>query len=155
MPTERDYFVLTPQYVLATCENAHQFMLWTVIKMVAGEHGVCILGTCDLAALAMLGVGTVHQARLDLIRLGLIEGRLYRDRGYPNEVWHLSIPDLWAANRAWREQHHSLHERIELKRAQREDIQRARSQRKRDQSQSRRAPGPANDPFLRKWGKKA
>ena len=129
MPTERDYFILIPQLVLATCENVHQFMLWTVIKMVAGEDGVCILGTRDLATLAMLGAGTVHQARLDLIRLGLIEGRLHRDPGYPNEVWHLAIPDLWAANRDWREQHHPLRERIELKREQRERTQRARSQR--------------------------
>ena len=88
MPTERDYFILTPQVVLATCENVYQFMLWTVIKMVAGEHGVCILGTRDLATLAMISVGAVHQARLDLIRLGLVVGRLHRDRGYSNEVWH-------------------------------------------------------------------
>ena len=145
MPTKREYFILIPHLVLATCENVHQFMLWAVIMMVAGENGVCILGTRDLATLSMLSVGTVHQARLDLMRLGLIVGRLHRDHGYPNEVWHLSIPDLWAANRAWREQHHSLRGRIELKRAQRERTQRARSQRKRVQREQAGGPdvGPS------------
>lgn len=111
---------MTPQLVWAKCENAHQFVLWSVIKMVAGEEGTCILGTRDLAALAMLGVGTVHQARQDLLRLGLLEGELCRDPGYPNAVWHLRIPDLWAANHAWRKAHPSLRERIEYKRAHKE-----------------------------------
>jgi hypothetical protein len=115
---------MTPQLVWATCENAHQFVLWSAIKMVAGEDGTCILGTRDLAALAMLSVGTVHQARQALLRLGLLKGELCRDPGYPNAVWHLRVPDLWAANHAWREAHPALRERIEYKSAQKE---RARS----------------------------
>ena len=53
MSPNRTYLVMTPQLVWATCENAHQFALWSVIKMVAGEDGTCTLGTRDLAALAM------------------------------------------------------------------------------------------------------
>ena len=121
MSTQRTYFVMTPQLVWATCENAHQFTLWSVIKMVAGEDGTCILGTRDLATLAMLSAGTVHYARQDLLRLGLLEGELCRDPGYANAVWHLRIPDLWAANHAWREAHPSLRERIDAKRAQRRE----------------------------------
>jgi hypothetical protein len=109
---------MTPQLVWAVCENEHQFMLWSVIKMVAGEDGTCILGSRDLAALAMLGMGTMHQARQDLLRLGLLEGEISRDPGHPNAVWHLRVPDLWAANHAWREARPSLYDRIEYKRAQ-------------------------------------
>lgn len=122
MAYKRTHFIMTPQLVWATCENAHQYMLWSMIKMVAGEDGTCILGTRDLAVLAMLSVGTVHRARQDLLRLGLLEGELYRDPGYANAVWHLRVPDLWAANHAWRETHPSLRERIENKRAQQQYV---------------------------------
>jgi hypothetical protein len=126
MPSNRTYFIMTPQLVWATCENAHQFMLWSAIKMVAGDDGTCILGTRDLAALAMLSAGSVHKARQDLLRLGLLKGKLYRDPGYANPVWHLRIPDLWAANHAWREAHPSLEERIAYKRAQKQRAHDAR-----------------------------
>jgi hypothetical protein len=69
----------------------------------------------------MIGVATAHQARQDLLRLGLLEGKLCRDPGYPHAVWHLRVPDLWAANHAWREAHPSLVERIEYKRARQQD----------------------------------
>jgi hypothetical protein len=118
MAHKRTHFIMTPQLVWATCENTHQFMLWSVIKMVAGEEGTCILGTRELAAMAMIGVATAHRARQDLLRLGLLEGQLCRDPGYPYAVWHLRVPDLWAANHAWREAHPSLRGRIENKRAQ-------------------------------------
>lgn len=124
MPSNRTHFILTPQLVWARCENAHQLALWSAIKMVAGEEGTCILGTRDLAALAMLGTGTTHQAREDLLRLGLLQGELCRDPGYPHPVWHLRIPDLWGANRAWREAHPSLRERIAYKAAQKERLRR-------------------------------
>jgi len=95
-------------------------MLWSAVKMVAGEEGTCILGPRDLATLAMLSVGTVHQARQDLLRLGLLEGELRRDPGHPSAVWHLRVPNMWTANHVWREEHPSLRERIAYKRARRQ-----------------------------------
>ena len=116
---DRAYYVMTPHLVLAACEDPYQLALWTVIKMIAGEEGQCTLGTADLAALAMMSTGKCQQARAELLRLGLIEGRLYRDEGHPRAVWHLRIPDLWPANIDWRQGHDSLRGRVALKRAQR------------------------------------
>ena len=113
------YFVITPHLVWALCENPYQLTLWCVIKMIAGEEGECMLSTEDLAALAMISAGTCSQARQALLRLGLLQGELRRDPGYPQPVLHLRVPDLWAANVAWREANHSLRGRIALKQAQR------------------------------------
>ena len=70
--------------------------------MIAGEEGECILATPDLAALAMISTGQVSESRKYLLGCGLLEGKYKRDPGYPQPVWHLRIPDIWADNLAWR-----------------------------------------------------
>lgn len=119
---DRSYFVLTPQIVWALCQDPYQFTLWTVVKMIAGEAGECILETGDLAAAAMMSAGKCHQARRALMALRLLHGDLRRDPGYPRKVWHLSIPDLWPANVQWRLAHPMLKDRIAAKHAQRRSI---------------------------------
>lgn len=116
---DRAYFVVTPQLVWAMCGDTYEFTLWSVVKMIAGEDGVCTLVTKDLANLAMMSAGKCAKVRAALIRKKLLTGSLYRDPGYPQPVWHLSIPDLWEHNVAWRQQNHSLRERIAWKREQR------------------------------------
>lgn len=115
---DRSYFVLTPQLVWAMCDDVYELGLWTVVKMVAGEDGLCILETGDLAALAMMSVGKLHQCRKSLLRKRLLTGSLYRDPGFSNAVWHLEVPDLWAANLQWRVAHNGLKDRVEYKRQQ-------------------------------------
>jgi hypothetical protein len=114
------YFVIVPHLVAAMCENTYQLALWTMVKMIAGEDGECMLCTEDLAALAMMSEGKCSQARKALLRLGLLQGELRRDPGYPQPVWHLRVPDLWKANVTWRERHHSLRGRIKAKQKQRQ-----------------------------------
>ena len=115
---DRKYFIMTPQLVWALCENVYQFTLWNVIKMVAADNGECYLSTRDLAAAAMMSTGKCCQARKRLLELGLLEGKVYRDAGYQQPVWHLNIPDLWPANIDWRLKNNSLLARIEAKRIQ-------------------------------------
>jgi len=119
---DRSYFVITPQLVWALCQDPYEYTLWGVIKMIAGEQGECMLSTPDLAAAAMMSTGKLSSCRLRLLSLGLLTGELRRDPGYPQSVWHLTIPDLWAANVEWREAHPALLERIEGKRRQRKSL---------------------------------
>jgi hypothetical protein len=87
--------------------------------MIAGEDGECFLGTPELAALAMMSIGKTVECRKRLIELGLLEGEITRDNGYPQAVWHIRVPDLWATNLKWREANHSLLDRVERKAAKR------------------------------------
>lgn len=101
--TDRKYFIVTPQLVWALSRDPHDLTLWTVVKMIAGDHGECFLATPELAALAMMSQGKCQDSRRYLLDIGLLEGELEKDPGYPQPVWHLRVPDLWPRNLAWRE----------------------------------------------------
>ena len=116
---DRRYFIITPQLVWALSRTPYDYVLWDVVKMIAGEDGECMLATEDLAALAMMSVGKLVDCRKYLLKRGLLEGEIRRDPGYPQPVWHLRIPDLWQDNIAWRnELGHSLKDRIRYKKRQ-------------------------------------
>lgn len=112
---DRKYFIQVPQLVFALCRTPYDFTLWNVIKMIAGETSECILSTSDLADLAMMSTGKVSDSRAYLIEVGLLKGKCYREKGYPQPVWHLRIPDIWLENIKWRQLYDSLKDRIELK----------------------------------------
>lgn len=117
---DKNYFTLTPRIVWAKCSDPYEFTLWSVIKGIAGDDGECYLSTPDLAKLSMMSSGKVSQCRKSLINKGLLEGDLRRDPGYPQPVWHLSIPDLWPENIASSLAMPSLRERIDFKARQKE-----------------------------------
>jgi hypothetical protein len=120
---DKAYFTITPQLVWALSKDPYDFTLWNVIKMIAGDSGECYLSTEDLATLAMMSTGKVSQCRKRLIERGLLEGEIRRDPGYPQPVWHLSIPDLWERNLKWRQDiGDDLRKRIELKSTQKESL---------------------------------
>ena len=124
---DRSYFVMVPQLVHARCRDCYDFVLWSVVKMIAGEDGTCTLSGGQLATMAMMSVGKVCDCRAYLLDVGLLTGRVCRDPGYSQGVWHLAIPDLWPENIAWRQEHNKLLERIELKRAQRVKLRQERA----------------------------
>jgi hypothetical protein len=116
---DREYFLITPQLVWALCSDPYEYTLWSVVKMIAGDDGECMLSTEQLAAMAMMSTGKVSECRKQLIAHGLLHGEVRQDPWYPHPVWHLAIPDLWARNLEWRQAHHSLLGRVTFKRAQR------------------------------------
>lgn len=120
---DKEYFTITPQLVWALSRTPHDLALWNVIKMVAGDDSECILSTPDLATLAMMSTGKVSDCRKYLLEAGLLSGELRKDPGYPQPVWHLTIPDLWLANAEWRQEiGDKLKDRIEYKRQQKESL---------------------------------
>lgn len=120
---DKAYFTITPQLVWALSKDPYDFTLWNVIKMIAGDSGECYLSTEDLATLAMMSAGKVSQCRKRLIKHGLLEGEIRRDPGYPQPVWHLSIPDLWERNLEWRQDiGDDLKKRIEFKDTQKKSL---------------------------------
>jgi len=119
---DRIYRIEIPQIVWSICADTYEFTLWTVVKMIAGEAGECYLSTDDLAAAAMMSTGKASQCRKSLIKKGLMEGEIRKDPGYPQPVWHLTIPDLWPRNVSWRQKNHSLLDRITTKREQRQSL---------------------------------
>lgn len=60
----------------------------------------------------------------------MLFGDLRKDPGYPQAVWHLSIPNVWAVNIEWATKFTSLKDRVQFKREQaasvREERQKAR-----------------------------
>lgn len=115
--TDHRYFMVIQQVVWYECSDPFQFTLWSVIKMIAGDSGTCRVSTPRLADLAMMSTGKVSECREQLLAKGLVVGYQDADTG----LWHLSIPDLWERNIAWRQATgDSLTERAALKRQQRE-----------------------------------
>jgi len=112
---DRNYFVIIPQIVWALSRDIYDLGLWYFIKMVAGDHGECILSTQQLADGAMMSGGKVSDSRRYLLQVGLLEGEKRKDPDHQNKVWHLRVPDVWGANIEWRMDHNSLLERIEIK----------------------------------------
>lgn len=113
---DHKYYIVVPQIVWALSRTPHDFTLWSVIKMVAGDNRECFLTTDDLATLAMMSAGKVSDCRKYLISVGLLLGEIRKDPGYPQPVWHLKIPDIWEENIQWRKKIDSLKKRINLKR---------------------------------------
>ena len=132
---DRDYFIITPQLVWALTHDPYELTLWTVIKMIAGEDGQCYLSTPDLATLSMQSTGKCTQCRQRLFEAGLLYGKIQKDPGYNQGVWHLRIPDLWPDNLRWRTDNHSLADRILYKRQQLADLKSS------SEVQDKRSPG--------------
>jgi hypothetical protein len=116
---DRKYFIVTPRLVWALCEDPYEYTFWSIVKDIAGEEGECILARDDMAILAMMSAGKASQCRDRLIAKKLLVGELKRDPGYPQSVWHLTIPDFWEANIRWARTYISLKDRIAYKRDQR------------------------------------
>ena len=91
---DRKYFTLVPRLVWALSRTPHDYMLWSTIKMIAGEDGECYLSTKDLATLSMMSAGKASSCRTYLLDKGLLNGEVRKDPGYPQPVWHLKVPDL-------------------------------------------------------------
>lgn len=111
------YFVIAPRLVWALSRNPFDYTLWCVVKDVAGDSGECYLSTPELADLAMMSTGQVSKSRSYWISIGILAGELKRDKGYPQAVWHLTVPDIWAQNIAWAQKYVSISERIEFKKS--------------------------------------
>ncbi len=119
---DQKYFTITPRLVWALARNPYDYTLWATIKGIAGEAGECFLSTEDLATLSMMSAGQVSDSRKYWMEVKLLHGDFRRDPGYPQPVWHLSIPNIWAANIEWATKYASLKERVQYKREQLEDI---------------------------------
>jgi hypothetical protein len=141
---DRKYFLITPQLVLAKCENPLQFTLWSVVRSIAGDTGECYLSTEDLAALSMMSVGSASAARARLVSLGLLAGSVRRDAGYTQPVWHLHIPDLWVENTEWAQAHPSLKDRVRQKEAQKVSLQEVKASPGEGSTQEKPSGGEAN-----------
>jgi hypothetical protein len=113
--SDKDYFTITPRLVWALARDPYDLALWIVVKDVAGEKKQCTLSTPQLAALAMMSEGKVSQSRKYLIDQGLLYGEVKRDPGYPQPVWHLTVPNLWAKSLRWSESHLTIQARIDFK----------------------------------------
>jgi len=109
------YFTINPRIVKYYSRTPYDYSLWDTIKEVAGDSSECFLSTEDLAALSGMSIGKVVDCRNYWISLGFLEGEVRKDPGYPQPVWHLSIPDLWGKNIEWAESHLSIKSRIEFK----------------------------------------
>lgn len=122
------YFTVTPRLVWALSNDPEEYTFWCVVKDIAGEKGECILAREDLAILAMVSTGTVTKCREGLMRKKLLLGDFRRDPGYPQKVWHLSIPDFWDANTRWARKYPRIADRIAFKKEQLQDLKDARKE---------------------------
>jgi len=119
---DEKYFTIAPRLVWALSRSPYDYTLWCVVKDIAGTEGQCILSTPDLADLAMMSAGKVSDCRQFLLNAGLLDGELRQDPGYPQPVWHLSVPDLWKRNVEWCEKYPGLKSRVSFKFAQKESL---------------------------------
>jgi hypothetical protein len=140
---DKSFFIITPRLVWALSRTPYDLAFWMTIKDIAGDEGTCIVGSLDLATLAMMSMGKVNDCRDYLIRVGLLKGKLYRDPGYSNEVWHLTIPNIWPASFKWSIEHLEIRSRIDFKLAQREAIRalKEENQLSPDEYQNQLSPG--------------
>lgn len=109
---DRKYFIITPRIVKAYSRNPYDLALWDTIKDIAGENGECYLNTEQLAILSGMSMGKASESRKYWISIGFLKGEVRRDPGYPQPVWHLTVPDLWAQNIQWCEKHPKIADRI-------------------------------------------
>jgi hypothetical protein len=131
---DQKYFTITPRLIWALSRNPFDYTLWATIKGIAGESGECFLGTADLAVLAMMSDGQVSESRKYLLDMKLLIGECRRDPGYPQKVWHLRIPNIWAANVEWATRNMALKDRVEFKRKQQAEIQAMRKNKRLEQA---------------------
>lgn len=113
---DKKYFTIIPRMIQMTLTPV-QLAVWIAIKDIAGETGECYLSTGDIATLAGVSIGTVSKARKDLIDLGFLQGKLWRDPQYPHPVWHITVPDLWAKNIEWAQKHESIQSRLDYRKS--------------------------------------
>ena len=111
------YFTINPRIVKYYSRTPYDYALWDTVKEVAGDSSECFLSTDDLAILSGMSAGKVSECRKYWIDLGFLEGEIRRDAGYPQPVWHLTIPDLWSRNIKWAENHLSIQSRVEFKKS--------------------------------------
>lgn len=114
---DKSHFTITPRLVWALSRSPYDYTLWNVIKDIAGDSGECYISSPDLATLAMMSTGKVSDCRKYLLSVGLLKGELRKDPGYPQQVWHLSIPDLWTKNADFVSKFATIKDRIEYKEA--------------------------------------
>jgi hypothetical protein len=107
------YFVMILRLVWALCRSPYDFILWSVIKDIAGERGECYVGTRNLAKLCRMSVGKVAESREYIISQGLLTGEVRKDKMTSRDAWHITIPDLWLASTRWAETHLSMASRLE------------------------------------------
>jgi DnaD/phage-associated family protein len=112
---DRKYFVITPRIVRMLSRTPHDLMFWETVKDIAGDGGECILNTDQLAALCGMSTGKIWDCREYWMGLKFITGAKKKDDGYPQEVWHLSIPDIWKVNLEWCEKYPKIADRIAFK----------------------------------------
>ena len=114
---DRKYFIITPRIVKAFARNPYDLALWDTIKDISGENGECYLDTEQLAILSGMSMGKASDCRKYWIEIGFLEGRIRKDPGYPQPVWHLTVPDLWQKNIEWCEKHPKILDRVDFMRA--------------------------------------
>jgi hypothetical protein len=112
---DRKYYTQVQRIVWAKCRNPYDLSLWIAIKNIAGDKGTCVLSHEDLAALSMMSIGQVSKSAKYLMSVGLLRGKLYRDAGYPQKVWHFRIPDVWRENIEWAQEHRSIPDQTKWK----------------------------------------
>jgi hypothetical protein len=127
---DHTYFTISPRIVWALCRNPFDFALWQTVKDIAGDSKECFISSPDLAILAMMSVGQIDNSRKYLITVGLLEGEVRRDPGYPLPVWHLRVPDLWEKSTVWSVDHQTIRSRIDFKRQQQARIRAEREAKK-------------------------
>lgn len=115
---DKKYFTITPRIVWALSRSPYDYMLWNVVKDIAGDDGECIMSTEDLATLSMMSAGKVTDCRTHLLKVGLLEGETQKSPEYQWPIWHLTIPDLWELNTKTAKSIPSLKNRIEFKKNQ-------------------------------------
>lgn len=122
------YFVQIPRLVWALSRSPYDYMLWSVIKDIAGDQGTfeCRLSTRDLAAIAMMSTGKVVDSRSYLMDAGLIEGRIEKD-DLGQATWHLTIPDVMEENVKFSKSVLKLKERANYKIKQLDKLKKERS----------------------------
>lgn len=122
------YFVQIPRLVWALSRSPYDYMLWSVIKDIAGDQGTfeCRLSTRDLAAIAMMSTGKVVDSRSYLMEAGLIEGRIEKD-DLGQATWHLTIPDVMEENVKFSKSVLKLKERAKYKLNQIDTLRKERS----------------------------
>ena len=77
----------------------------------------------------MMSMGKVSSCRKYWIAQGVLAGKLRRDPGYPQPVYHLKVKNIWKANVDWCETHASIQARIEFKHTQAESLHQVKAKR--------------------------
>lgn len=113
---DRSYFTQTPRLVWALCRSPYDYILWNVVKDVAGEYGECYLSTRNLAKMCMMSVGKVVDCRDYLISIGLLEWEMKPPHEYnTQDVMHLRIKDIWEENVKWSKKYSTISDRLKFK----------------------------------------